>query len=120
MQSGGTGGFVSSISSSRVACSSSESVSFIVETMCWASTVRQKLPDSAAALDNSASAVQVLDDMGEAIHLLDQVDRDAVQREVVALHPLARGGFIPSDDGVERAIEPDEQGCELERLAACD
>src|SRR5262245_31791384 len=117
-------GFASSIKASSTACSSSVSVSFIVETRDCDSTMRQQVPRSGRVSDRSASAVQVLNDIDEPRDGLDQVDRGGAQCDVAVAEPGFGDLVVTADDGIERPVEPDEQYAQFERLvtscqAAC-
>src|SRR5207247_1474090 len=104
-------------SSSR-RCSSSVSTSFRVETRCCASTMRQYLPSSLTASDESASGVQVGDDIDKSGNGQDFFERRAVERRVRVLQPCTGDSLVAADDGIERAEQPDEQHRKLERLGA--
>jgi hypothetical protein len=57
-----------------------------------------------------------LDDIGVPGHGLDNFDRRAIQRGVVIRDPLPRDRVVAADDGVERAVKPEKQHRQFERL----
>src|SRR5437868_279638 len=109
-------GLVSSIIRSMALCSSSVSVSFSIETLDCASTTRQHSPVKRRALDESASCVQILDDIDQSGHALDQIERDTAKSRVFVAQPSPCDLVVAADDGIQGAIEADKKDAELERL----
>src|ERR1700687_1875910 len=102
------------MSFSRSSCSSSESTIFKVETRCCASTSRQPRPESARASDDSAPGVQVVDDIHQSRHGLNQCERGISQSRVSVFEPGAGDRLIAAHNCVEGAVEPGEKDRQLE------
>src|SRR5688572_9110941 len=104
------------MSSSSTCCSASESTSFRVDTRCWGSTTRQASPARARTLVLPAHCVQILEDMDEAGHGLDESGGRAAQVVVVRVHPVAGRAVLATDQRVEAAVEPHEEHGQLTLL----
>ena len=96
-------------------CSATESTSFSVETWWCASTIRQQIPPRARTSDDSAAGVQVLDDIHEAGHGLNQGNR-RTKHCVAVPQPEAGDRAVAADDGIERTVETQEHDSELKRF----
>src|SRR5690606_20318223 len=88
----------------------------MVAAACWASTTRHASPAHGAALAASAVGVQVIDDMHQALRAEDEFARGAVEAEVLARQPGARG-LVAADDRLQRAEQADQQQPEFAGLA---
>jgi hypothetical protein len=63
------------------------------------STTRQQRPPSGRASDNSATGVEVVDDMYKVVDGLDTLDGLGAQRGVVIFEPRGCDRVVAADDG---------------------
>src|SRR5579863_10005487 len=104
------------MSSSRSACSSSESTSFRVESTCCDSTTRQAERSSLFGLKLAAHRVQIFSDMNQPLDRPNALGRHAAQVVVLGVKPCARLR-LAADQGVEAAEHAHEEERELAFLS---
>src|SRR5580692_9942117 len=100
------------MSSSRSACSSSESTSLRVESTYCDSTTRQADRSIFRGLKLAAHRVQILGDMNEPLDRSHALGRHAAQVVVLGVKPDSRLR-LAADQGVEAAVHAHEEEREL-------
>src|SRR6476659_2893456 len=93
-----------------MACSSSVSTSFSVETWDWLSTTRQRLPAQRLASDASAGGIHIFDSGLEPGDALDQVPMRLVSKSPIGQsHPATRTGLLAPSHCIEAPEQSDEE-----------